>query len=195
MDRIQHILESELIERLKAGDELAFELFFRFYYAGLVVFARQIVLDGVDAEEIVQDFFVQLWEDRSKLRETGSLKPYLFTAIKNRSLNYLKSKGIKEKIHNQIRKQVEGDFLYHPDIFSTSELQSEIEKVILKLPDRCREIFLKSRVDGTPNAEIAIELDISKRTVETQVSKALRILRSELKDYLPLLLLVGMIEF
>ncbi len=193
MNRIQDILESELIERLKAGDELAFELFFRFYYAGLVVFAGQIVFDSADAEEIVQDFFVQLWEERSKLKRSDSLKSYLFTSIKNRSLNYLKSKGIKQRIHDHIKRQVEVDFLYDPDIFVTLELQSEIEKAIHKLPDRCREIFLKSRIDGTSNAEIAIELDISKRTVETQVSKALRILRTELKDYLPLLLLVGII--
>ena len=193
MDRIQHILESELIERLKAGDELAFELFFRYYYAGLVVFARQIILDDADAEEIVQSFFVQLWEDRSRLRRAVSLKSYLFTSIKNRSLNYLKSKGIKEKIHSQIKTKLEDDFLFQPDVFVASELQSEIEKAILKLPNRCREIFLKSRIDGTPNAEIAVELDISKRTVETQVSKALRILRVELKDYLSLLTFLGII--
>jgi RNA polymerase sigma-70 factor (ECF subfamily) len=194
MQKIENINERTLIERFKVGDETAFELLFRFYYAGLVLYANQIILNRPDSEEIVQDFFVQLWEDRLKINSADSLKPYLFTCIKNRAFNYLKSEGIKEKVHQYIRAQVEEDILYDPDIYISEELQGEIKRAIDKLPDRCREIFIKSRFKGDSNDEIANELDISKRTVETQVSKALRILRVELKDYVGLLFLLGILK-
>lgn len=195
MQKIHGINESDLIERLKASDEIAFELLFRFYYAGLVVFANQIILNERDAEEIVQDFFVQVWEEKTQLKPTETIKPYLFTCVKNRAFNYLKGQGIRQRIHDLLAKQVEEDLLYNPDLFISSELQDEIQKAIEKLPDRCQEIFIKSRFDGVSNAEIAQELNISKRTVETQISKALSILRVELKDYLGVMAMIGMVDF
>ncbi|WP_321285878.1 RNA polymerase sigma-70 factor [uncultured Sunxiuqinia sp.] len=194
MQKIENINERTLIERFKVGDEAAFELLFRFYYAGLVLYANQIILNRADSEEIVQDFFVRLWEDRLKINITDSLKPYLFTCIKNKAFNYLKSVGIKEKVHQYIKEQVEEDILYDPDIYISEELQGEIKRAIEKLPERCREVFMKSRFKGDSNDEIANELNISKRTVETQISKALRILRVELKEYVELLVLLGILK-
>ena len=192
MQQIQGIDERELIQRLKVDDQTAFELIFRFYYAGLVVFSKQLTNSGSDAEEMVQDFFVQLWENRKKIKDVDSLKPYFFTSIKNKSLNHLKKRGIEQNVHDYIKEQVEKDILYDPDIYVTSELQEQIRRAIDDLPERCREIFMMSKLRGFSNDEIAEEFNISKRTVETQISKALRILRNKLQNYLGFLLFIGM---
>lgn len=189
MTVIKGIEEELLIKRLINGDQTAFELLFRFYYQGLVAFASQIVLDSSEAEEIVQDFFVQLWLKRKTIKKSGSLKSYFFTSVKNRSLNYLKKEKVNEKIREELKYLVEKDQLYNPDLFVESELQAHIKSAFQKLPPRTKEVFTLSRFKGLSNDEIAGKLNISKRTVETQISNALRILREELKDFLFLLLL------
>ncbi len=187
---INGIEEKTLIERLFNGDQTAFELLFRFYYPGLVVFARHIVPDPTEAEEIVQDFFVHLWDSRKNIQQTSSLKSYFFVSVKNRAFNVLKKQQIREKTLNELQQMVENDQLYHPDLFVVSELQEQITHALNKVPERAREIFLLSRLKGVPNDEIATQLNISKRTVETQISNALKILREELKQYKFLLLLL-----
>jgi RNA polymerase sigma-70 factor (ECF subfamily) len=190
MTIIKGIEEEVLIQRLINGDQTAFELLFRFYYPGLVTFASQIVLNQEDAEEIVQDFFLKLWAKRNDIRNSNSLKGYFFTSIKNSSLNFLKKEKISEKIRSEFKYLTENDRLYNPDLFVVSELQSRIKEAFGKLPPRANEIFKLSRFRGLSNDEIAEKLNISKRTVETQISNSLKILRVELKDYLFLLLLL-----
>ena len=195
MLKINGIEETKLIKRLRQGDETAFEILFRFYYPGLVVFASQIVLDKDEATEIVQDFFVRLWENRSSLKKGSSLKAYFFTSVKNRSFNYLK----REKVHThdieQLNNLADTSPLYTADLFIESEMQNKVKAAIDKLPERCGEIFVMSRFQGASNDEIAEKLDISKRTVETQISNALKVLRVELKDFLGILILLGITNF
>ncbi|MCD6354868.1 MAG: RNA polymerase sigma-70 factor [Prolixibacteraceae bacterium] len=190
MSIIKGIEEKILIERIIEGDQTAFELLFRFYYPGLVVFARQIVLNLDEAEEIVQDFFVQLWVGRKKIKNASTLKNYLFVSVKNRAFNFLKKEQIREKVLNELRQMIETDILYQPDLFVVSELQEQINNAFSKLPDRTHEIFQLSRLKGLSNTEIATQLNLSKRTVETQISNALKILRAELKNYLFFLMLI-----
>ena len=195
MQKINGIDESKLVFRLKEGDQTAFEILFRYYYPGLVVFASQITLDKDEAVEIVQDFFVRLWEKRSALKNKSSLKSYFFTSVKNRSLNYLKKSEIQLQIIEQLKYLTENNPLYEPDIFVESELQEKIKGIISKMPARCGEIFVMSRFQGLTNGEIADKLNISKRTVETQITNALKILRIELKDYVGMLILLGITNF
>ena len=190
MTVIRGIEEKQLIERFIEGDETAFELLFRFYYRGLVIFVAQIITDRDEAEEIVQDFFVKLWIDRNSIKNTESLKNYFFVSVRNRAFNYLKKEQIREKTLNQLKEMVENDALFQPDLFVASELQQEILKAMEKLPVRTREIFMLNRFKGLSNDEIAHQLGLSKRTVETQISNALRILREELKDFRFLLILL-----
>lgn len=189
MSVIKGIEEETLIQRFISGDQTAFELLFRFYYPGLVTFVSQIISDRDEAEEIVQDFFVNVWTVRKNIQKSSSLKSYFFVSVKNRAFNYLKKEQIKEKTLNQLKEIVEKDMLFQPDLFVESELQQQIAKAMEKLPTRTREIFMMSRFKNISNDEIATQLELSKRTVETQISNALKILRNELKEYKFLLLL------
>jgi RNA polymerase sigma-70 factor, ECF subfamily len=189
MTVINGIREETLIQRLINGDQTAFELLFRFYYPGLVTFASQIVLDTDEAEEIVQEFFVKLWTGRKEIKKSETLKSYFFTSVKNRALNVLKKERINEKVRQELREMVETDQLYQPDLFVESELQARIKTAFEKLPPRTNEVFTLSRFKGSSNDQIAEQLSISKRTVETHISNALKILREELNDYMFLLLL------
>ena len=189
MTVIKGIKEETLIQRLINSDQTAFELLFRFYYSGLVTFASQIVLDTDEAEEIVQDFFVKLWSNRQKIRKSETLKSFFFTSVKNRALNVLKKEKINEKVRGELQEMIENEKLYQPDLFVESELQARIKSAFEKLPTRTNEVFTLSRFKGFSNDEIAIQLNISKRTVETHISNALKILREELKDYQFMLLL------
>jgi RNA polymerase sigma-70 factor (ECF subfamily) len=193
--KIKGIEEQILIKRLIEGDQTAFELLFRFYYPGLVIFTKQIIFDPVESENVVQDFFVQLWVNRKKIKDSSTLKGYFFTSVKNRAFNFLKNKKIKENVIGELKTMVETDCLYQPDIFVESELQEKIKQALTKLPKRTHEIFVLSRTKGYSNDEIAKMLDLSKRTVETQISNALKILRVELKEYLFILLIIGLEVF
>ena len=188
MQVINGIEEKVLIDRIIRGDQTAFELIFRFYYPGLVVFAEHITLDKPEAEEIVQDFFVRLWTKRKNLYQAGSLKSYLFTSIKNSSLNFLKKEKVKSRLIEELKEILKDNLLYDPDLYIQSTLQDEIRKAFEKLPPRTREVFLLSRFKGKRNDEIALELNLSKRTVETHITHALKILREELKEYMTLVL-------
>ncbi len=181
------IEERILIDRIRSGDQAAFELVFRYYYPGLVIFASQFTLDTSSAEEIVQDFFVRVWEKRSGLLSSNSLKSYFFTSVRNRCFNFLKRKKVELEVIGELQALANEHLLFDPDIYVASELQEKIRQAVDALPERCREIFVMSRFKGMKNDEIAENLNLSKRTVETQISNALAFLRRDLKEYAGLL--------
>lgn len=187
MQKINGIPEDVLIDRFKAGDQSAYEMIFRFYYPGLVLFASQYVMYEEDAEEIVQDFFVRVWQKRDQVNQTGTLKPYFFTSVKNSSLNFLYKQKHQDKLIQEIVQISENNLLYQPDVFVMSDLQDAIRKAVNSLPPKSREVFILSRINGLKNEDIANKLNLSKRTVETHVSNGLKQLRIELKDYIGLL--------
>jgi RNA polymerase sigma-70 factor (ECF subfamily) len=165
-----------------------FDAIYVTYYPRMIRFAGEYVLRKEDAENIVQDIFVLLWEKRDVLDIKVSLVPYLFTLVKNKCLDFLRHKLIEEEFAKEYEaKQVALEQLNYA--FSSDEdIEEILTAAINSLPERCREIFIKSRVEGKKYREIADELDISVNTVETQMSVALKKLRLSLKDYLPLLL-------
>lgn len=144
-------------------------------------------------EDLVQDFFVHLWLEAPRLKIRSSLKSYLFAAIKNRCFDYQKHHKITEKYRNFIlfSANKEDDSTEH--FFAESELRQVINSSLGKLPPRCRDIFEFSRLHGLSNQEISDKLNISKRTVELQISNALKTLRKELAEFLPLWLLVWLV--
>lgn len=194
MQIIRGIYEKDLIFRLKEGDQTAFELLFHFYFPGLVMYSMQFTTDRSEAEEIVQDFFVRFWLKHQQIALTDSLKSYLFSSVKNGSLNYLKHKKVEDKYIRKMTELANRHLAYDPDLYLASELQEKVKNAIDLLPEKCREIFIMSRLRGMKNEEIATELDISRRTVETHISKALKVLRIELKDYVGLMVLLGICQ-
>jgi RNA polymerase sigma-70 factor (ECF subfamily) len=191
MQIIHGISERDLIIRLKDGDQTAFELLFHFYYPGLVVYSAQFIADQDEAEEIVQDFFVRFWQKHQQIIPCDCIKNYFFSAIRNKSLNFLKHKRIEEKYLHEMIELSQYHLAYDTDLYVISDLQEKIKSGIDSLPEQCRKVFIMNRIKGMKNDEIAEELSISKRTVETQISKALKVLRFRLKDYVTLLFLLG----
>jgi RNA polymerase sigma-70 factor (family 1) len=179
----------ETMQRVRNGDREAFQSLFREHYTMLCHFARKFVGDPDEAEELVQDLFVQLWEKRSQLDLNTSPRSYLFTAARNRCLNVIKHRKVREQHAESVKSGPQGSAIDPGKQMETAELQARIQQAIAKLPERCREVFRLSRFEGKKYQEIADQLDISPRTVETQIGKALRILRQELKEYLPLALI------
>ena len=144
-------------------------------------------------EDLVQEFFVSVWVEAPRLHIESSLKSYLFSGVKNRCLDYQKHLKVFEKYRSFIlfSSNNEDDSFDH--YFAESELRQAIDKSMLKLPPRCREIFELSRHNGLSTQEISDKLEISKRTVELQISNALKILRKDLVEYLPIWLIVWLI--
>jgi RNA polymerase sigma-70 factor (ECF subfamily) len=176
--------DRELLRRVRAGDEAAYDSVFRTWYPAMVRVAAALVRDGDAAEEVAQDVMHELWLRRTTLHEDQSIRAYLLRSVRNRSLNHLR--------HLRVRRDSEADVeaLYgSPEIpdqpIVARELASAAQAAFDELPPRCREVFELSRVQGLKYAEIATALGISQKTVEAQMGKALRILRERLAPWLP----------
>lgn len=169
------------LNALKSGNIKAFEALFRQYYANLVVFAAKYVNDLDIAREIVQDLFVRLFEKRQVLTIDVSIKSYLFRSVYNSCINHIHQRNIRDKHIRNIAQEKEL-IDYPEDEMNTVDLQKRIFDIIEQLPAKCKQIFKMNRFDGLKNDEIAQILNLSKRTVETQISKALKILRNKLSD-------------
>jgi len=183
-----------LINGILFQNKIVFDFIFHYYYSGLFAYCERITGDGQSAEDIVQDLFVHLWIKHNQININSSLKNYLFISVKNRALDFIKHEKIKsEKLNSnsESEKSIENLSSFW---FAESELQEIVDKSLEKLTPRCREIFLLNRFEGIKNQEIAEKLGISKRTVELQISNALKILRRELKPYLLVVLLMLLLK-
>lgn len=179
---------------MKRGKEYAFDFFFNYYYPGLCIYAQKMgSLSKEEARDVVQDVFVKFWNDREKLDVLFSIRSYLFVSVKNKCLDLLRKKNRNIKIQEITDQHDITDESF--ESFVLSELESLFNNSLNKLPERCREIFEMSRLHGLKNREIATKLNLSEKTVENQVTKALHILKEELKDYLPLLALFEFFHF
>ncbi|MDD4514522.1 RNA polymerase sigma-70 factor [Massilibacteroides sp.] len=173
-------------QQLKTGDESVFDAVYTFYYGRLCAFAVQYVeLD--DAKEIVQEVMLWLWENREMLIPEMSLKSLLFTMVKNKSLNSLEHVQVKRKVHEKLYEKFRLQF-EDPDFYVYGELMGLVDEAIKKLPEEYRKAFEMNRFDGLTYNEIAEIGGVSPKTIAYRITQALKILRIELKDYLPLLI-------
>lgn len=175
---------------LKAGDLTAFEMLFRTYYQPLCNYAFTFVQDRDEAEEIVQSTFLNIWEKRENLSIHTGVKPYLYAMVRNACLNVIKHEKIKQQHVAMEMAVAERSIESVARTVMASELETRIYRAMDQLPEQCRLIFKLSRFEELKYAEIAEQLDISIKTVENQMGKALRIMREHLKDYLPLLIIL-----
>jgi len=180
--------DDQLLVTLQAGDITAFEMIFKTYYQPLCNYAYSFVHDRDEAEEIVQATFLSVWEKKDNLTIHTGVKPYLYAMVRNAALNVLKHEKIKQQ-HATVELAVaERSAESVTRTVMASELEDRIYKALNKLPEQCRLVFKLSRFEELKYAEIAEQLNISIKTVENQMGKALKIMREQLKDYLPLLI-------
>ncbi len=172
-----------LINRLKQGEESAYELLFNEFYRVLTVYANKYVRDIETAKEIVQDLFVHLYEKRENLDINSSLKSYLFRSTHNRCINYINAQKIRIQHAEYVFKTADATEDILEQEVNKTELEQALFTAINQLPPKCQSIFKMNRFEGLSNTEIAEKLKLSKRTVETQISKALRILRIKIEPY------------
>jgi RNA polymerase sigma-70 factor (ECF subfamily) len=178
------IRDTEIIRRIRQGDVAQFESLFRSSYISLVRYARKLIKDHDTAEEIVQDLFFRLWKDKEKIEIESSLNGYLFRSVHNRCLHYVE--------HNRVVKQHAEEMSYRQaesqetpsDIIYYKELQAKIARILERLPERCGKIFYMSRFEGLKYTEIAEKLSVSVKTVESNMGRALKEFRKELKEQL-----------
>ena len=170
--------ESTLLARLRAGDRAAFEQIFREHFDGLAGFAYRLTRSRAIAEELIQDLFLEIWMRHERLIITETLRTYLFRAARNRAFNHLRRQKLERLWRLEQREIPEAES--GEDEHSADELTAAIRAAIATLPNRCREIFLLSREQHMTYAEIAKVLGISVKTVETQMGRALKALRSRL---------------
>jgi RNA polymerase sigma-70 factor, ECF subfamily len=181
--------KTNLFDQVKCGDKKAFEIIFREYYSHLCAYANTFVKDIDSSQDLVQEFLFHIWEIKADLPENVPVKAYLFKSIHNRCLNLIKHQQIKGKYEEQTLYEGKDSF-FEESSTENEELHDKIRQTIDKLPTERRKVFIMHRYEELKYKEIAEKLNISVKTVENQIGKALAFLRDELKDYLPLILLI-----
>ena len=183
--------DNELIIKINKGDLRAFKELYLRYYIPLCIYAKQYTKTKELAEEVVQDLFLNIWEQKGQLRITVSLKAYLFTAIRNQCLNHLKHLQVVNGYNQYYTQLLNNAQDYYTlsyesgdSILIANELEKSLMEAIDSLPEHCRKIFIKSRFDGLKHQDIADSLGITLYTVNKQISIALEKLRAALKIYL-----------
>lgn len=184
--------DNKYVSALKLGDEQVFKKIMKNWYTRLFNFARGYLNNDENAREVLQDVFLQLWEYRKKLADNTSLNAYLFTLTRNHCIDVIR----REKLLLQYRTDKKDEYIllsesfealsvsFLDDIF-TREFQTEIDGTIGLLPEQCRKVFLMSRKDGLKNREICEILQLSPKTVESHITKALKTIRENLQKKFP----------
>ena len=167
-------------------------IFIVFFFQKLSFFSSQYLLDKEAASSVVQDVFTELWASRMKLQNDTNIQAWLFTVTKNKSLKLIGKERSRQNYQDYIRaRQMAINYQslsqFDTSNFDLEELKDKIKNALLKLSPASREVFEMSRYQDKKNKEIAEELNISIKTVEAHISKALKLLREELRDYLPLI--------
>ncbi|MDR0756631.1 MAG: RNA polymerase sigma-70 factor [Tannerella sp.] len=180
------------IEKIKQGDADEFERMFRMYYKRMCIYAENIVENRLEAEDIVCDMFVRLWEKRGQLNIRTSLEAYIVSSVHNASLNYLKHIDLEDRYCEKALYRLKHIDLLSPEGFDTPltdmldrELYEHIEKALATLPPQCREVFVLHMMDGLSYEEVAQKLNISINTVRTQITRGVKKMRLALSAYTP----------
>lgn len=177
------IEEKEWLQSLKAGKQTALQRIFNHYYKYLVVTGYNITGDNEKAKDLVQDVFFELWKKREQLNIQSSLKSYLRRAVVNRSLNYIKTQKRFDFGDENFDTQTPDQTVSAQKYLEAQDLKSALNQAIDGLPAKCKAIFMLSRYEKLSHKEIAAKLDISTKTIENQITKALKIVRAAVEKY------------
>lgn len=175
---------------IQSGDLASFEMLFKTHYSPLCRFAFSFLQNSEEAEEIVQGTFIGIWEKRESISVDSSLKAYLYRSVRNACLNELKKRKVRQEHAAEVGRGGEPLSESTDGWAVQKELEEQIHVALQTLPEQCRLIFMMSRFEELKYQEIADQLGLSVKTVENQIGKALKIMREQLKEYLPLILLL-----
>ncbi len=186
-------LSAEILTLLNDKSEAAFEVVFNVFYSRLVAFAMQYVSED-EAYNSVQDAFVALFDKKSLFNNENQLQSYLYTNVKNNCLMFLRHEKVKKK-YLDLKNGDDKQFILNMEALerlntspmSFMEIEQIINDTLEQLPPRCREIFVLSRMEGKKNVEVAALFNISEKAVEAQITKALKVFKLALRDYIALL--------
>jgi RNA polymerase sigma-70 factor (ECF subfamily) len=188
------IIEKELVDSLRRGNEMAFELIFHRSKGKLKGFLKKVLPKDEDEESILQEIYLKLWSGRESIKADKNFETYLFAIARNMVIDVMRKKFHKQKYLEELYNQLKAgsknnlDTLAHVEY---SELERKIFELIEQLPEQRQIIFKLNRIDGLTYKEIAEKLEISENTVDSQIRKALTFLRSEMKHFLSLMLLMN----
>ena len=182
----------DLLQGLKAGSETDFKSIMDEYYSRLFNFANGYLNNDESVKELLQDVFLLLWDKREKLADNTTLSSYLFTITRNKCIDQIR----KEKLMLQFRTDKKDEYIRLSESYNAlsdqildeifaSEVQEVIENAINNLPDQCQKVFRLSRNNGLKNKEISKNLEISEKTVEAHITKALKLLKQVLEKKFP----------
>ena len=172
-----------ILSELQKGNERAFDAIFKQYYKPLCQFSYSFIRDQNTAENLVQEVFAKLWEKRGNIIHIDNLLSYLMGMVRNQSIDFLRKEKNSSKIYNNLRPEKSENTT--EDQISKNEFEEKLLKSITNLPERCRTAIEMSRFDGFSNKEIAQKMDISVKGVEALIGRSLKLLRSELQEFLP----------
>lgn len=188
---MMHLSEKKWLLQLGKNDKSAFKNIYKTYYSQIYLYARSFVLNDEIAKELTQDSFLLLWEKRSSLKESTNLKAYLYIVTRNNCINYLKHATAKRNFDEYEQHRTNDLKLNYwalndevSEKIIINELLNKIQKAIEQLPPKCRNIFILSRHKNMKNKEIATTLNISIKTVENQMTEALKRIRKQIKEFL-----------
>jgi len=188
MNKALAINNKEFIDLINEGNVSAFEILFELYRSKLLYIASQYVTNKEDAEGIIQNVFIKIW---TKKNIQTNINGYLYSVTKNACLDFLRSKKQQLHLDNNLS-QLEASINYAAlsDDSASLIIEKELNEAILNsielLPPKCKDVFVKSRIEGLKHKEISNEMNISTKTVENHITKALKCLKVSLKEFLPL---------
>ncbi|MCH8904308.1 MAG: RNA polymerase sigma-70 factor [Bacteroidetes bacterium] len=182
-------MDKEVQDRFNHIDKSTFEMLFNNYFPALTSFARKFVHDMDTAKDIVHNVFINFWEKRENVDPNKSVKSYLFSSVHNRCLNHIRDQKKFDQNDPDIVIMDNPSFDDPSSQMEETELELKIKLALQELPEKCREVFLMNRYDGLKYREIADKLNISIKTVETQMSKGLKLMKEKLRQYINLIIL------
>ena len=179
--------DQQILEHLAKNDVQAFDFLYNKYFSKLYGAVYKRLQNRELTEEVVQELFISLWERRGVLTISTTIETYLFSSVKYLVIAQYKKNNLFEKYSNSLNPEV-NDTNFTEQVIAFDELNAAYQNSLKLLPERCREIFLLKRT-GLSQREISEKMDISEKTVENQMTKALKILREALSDYTVLVVL------
>lgn len=183
--QVEGIAVEHLLMRIAVwDDENAFRELFQLFFSALSFFAYRYIPDKEICEDIAQDTFFKIWKNRKRIDIKTSGRNFLITTVRNNCIDYLRKKELEENYRLNQEDCGMNEAVSTENLYAAFELKELIDKAMEKLPPTIREVFELNRLEGQTYSEIALKYNVSVKSIESYISKALKILREELKDYL-----------